>query len=221
MSPHSRKKSSSKVAHLTFDDGPSKNTEKLLAVLAQHKVRGTFFVNGREDSQSKLMYKKIKRSGHAIGNHTYSHDYSQIYKSRKAFFADFYRMERFLHRIIGIKPRLFRFPGGSNNRIGYSIGGQRTLMSIKAGLRKKNYRYFDWTIDSQDSAHSPPAPRQMINHILRMSRLQPKCIILFHEFSDNALYALPAVIRGLKRQGFRFDLLSIRSFNYQIAEGQK
>lgn len=215
-----KKKDMVKVAYLTFDDGPSKNTEQILKILKKHRIKGTFFVLGNKSRFGIRMYREILRSGHRIGNHTYSHDYSKIYRSKKDFFADFYRMERFLHRIIGIKPRLFRFPGGSNTPLGYSIGGPKTMLSIKTALRSRKYRYFDWMIDSQDSWSNSPAPGQIIRNILRESRLKRKCIILFHDFSDASLVALPAVIQGLKRQGFCFDVLSKSSFNYQIVEGQ-
>ncbi|SFE33610.1 Peptidoglycan/xylan/chitin deacetylase, PgdA/CDA1 family [Paenibacillus algorifonticola] len=215
-----KKKDKVKVAYLTFDDGPSKNTDQILKILKQHQIKGTFFVLANKSPFGIRMYRKMLKAGHSIGNHTYSHDYSKIYRSKKDFLADFYRMERFLQRIIGNKPRLFRFPGGSNTRLGYSIGGQKTMLSIKTALRSRKYRYFDWTIDSQDTSSPSTASGQIIRNILRESRLKRKCIILFHDFSDASLAALPAVIRGLKRQGFCFDVLSKSSYNYQIAEGQ-
>lgn len=218
-SSYMERTASSKMAYLSFDDGPSKNTKKILAVLKQHKVKGTFFVIGNKSPYGIQMYRKITGLGHSIGNHTYSHRYSTIYSNKKAFFADFYRMERFLHHTAGIKTRLFRFPGGSNTRRGYSRGGNKTMRSIKAALRSKGYLYFDWNIDSQDSTPSPPNPRQIVRNVLRESRHRQNCIILFHDFSDNALLALPAVIRGLKKQGFRFDVLSSHSYNYQFEEG--
>ncbi|MGD8188509.1 polysaccharide deacetylase family protein [Brevibacillus ginsengisoli] len=219
-SSHKAKKATDKVAYLTFDDGPSKNTNKILAILKQHRIKGTFFVVANQSPYGIRMYKKIFRHGHTIGNHSYSHNYSKIYRNKKAFFADFYRMERFLHSMIGFKPRLFRFPGGSNTRMGYSQGGKKTMLSIKAALQSRKYRYCDWTIDSHDSYTPPPTPRQVVQKVLSESSLQPKCIILFHDYSDVSVVALPVIIRRLKSQGFRFDVLTRRSYNYQIAEGE-
>jgi peptidoglycan-N-acetylglucosamine deacetylase len=214
------RKTAAKVAYLTFDDGPLKNTAKILAVLKQHKVKGTFFVIGSKSPYGIRMYRKIHKLGHSIGNHTYSHNFSTIYASKKAFFADFYQMERLLYQTIGINPRLFRFPGGSNTRKGFARGGQKTIRAIKAALRSRGYLYSDWDIDSADSTLPRPTQQQIIGKVLQESRLRQNCIILFHDFSANSLLALPAIIRGLKRQGFRFDVLSTRSYNYQIAEGQ-
>ncbi|SYX85317.1 polysaccharide deacetylase family protein [Paenibacillus alvei] len=213
------KKNSGKVAYLTFDDGPSKHTDQLLEILKRYSVKGTFFVIANRSPYGIRMYKKMMRHGHVIGNHSYSHDYSRIYSSKKLFFADFYRMERLLSRVTGRKPRLFRFPGGSNTTIGYSQGGHKTMQSIKAALRSRNYPYFDWTIDSHDSLRPYLSPRQMIRNVLQESQRQSKCSLLFHDFSDISVKALPAIIQGLKRQGFRFDVLSSHSYNYHLGEG--
>ncbi|MFB8377302.1 polysaccharide deacetylase family protein [Paenibacillus taichungensis] len=208
-----------KIAYLTFDDGPSKYTNQILDILKRHNIKATFFVLGNTSSYGLKMYRKMKRLGHSIGNHTYSHHFNRIYRSPKAFFADFYRMERLLQRVIGIRARLFRFPGGSNTKRGSITGGSRTMDSIKKELCSRGYLYCDWTIDSLDSSIPWPTPKQIIAKVLQESRFQHKCIILFHDFSDCGVLALSAVIRGLKKQGYRFDRLSTRSYNYQIKEG--
>ncbi|MBQ5534540.1 MAG: polysaccharide deacetylase family protein, partial [Lachnospiraceae bacterium] len=76
--------------YLTFDDGPSHNTEKILDILKKHNVRATFFVNGKASESSELepLYRDIAEDGHALGMHSYSHKYSEIYSSREAFETD-------------------------------------------------------------------------------------------------------------------------------------
>ena len=67
-----------KVAYLTFDDGPSTtNTPEILKVLDKYNVKGTFFVLGtslKDNTKAQEILKTIAGSGHAIANHTYSHD---------------------------------------------------------------------------------------------------------------------------------------------------
>lgn len=70
-----------KKVYLTFDDGPSENTDQILEILDQYDVKATFFVIGKEDKASKKRYQKIYESGHTLGMHSYSHSYSGIYKS--------------------------------------------------------------------------------------------------------------------------------------------
>lgn len=209
-----------KVAYLTFDDGPSLYTNQILDILKQHHIRATFFVVGNSSPYGLRMYRKLKRLGHSIGNHTYSHHFDRIYRSPKDFFADFDRMERFLYRVIGIRTHLFRFPGGSNSERGSRTGGRGTMMAIKRNLTSRGYTYFDWTIDSQDSLFPKRTPEEITAKVLRESRYRQRNIILFHDFSKQSMLALPLIIRGLKKQGYLFDRLSTNSYNYQIKEGR-
>lgn len=75
--------------YLTFDDGPSDNTNAILDVLDDYNVKATFFVTGKEDEASKAAYKRIVDEGHTIAMHSYSHKYSDIYASKEAFQNDF------------------------------------------------------------------------------------------------------------------------------------
>ena len=68
-----------KVVYLTFDDGPSDNTDALLDVLAEHNVKATFFVNGYEGYEEAL--NRIVNEGHTLALHTYTHDYAHVYES--------------------------------------------------------------------------------------------------------------------------------------------
>ena len=77
-----------KKVYLTFDDGPSPNTEKILDILDEYDVKATFFVTGYQAEKHPEWYKEIVDRGHTIGMHSYSHVYSDIYSSTDAIFAD-------------------------------------------------------------------------------------------------------------------------------------
>jgi peptidoglycan/xylan/chitin deacetylase (PgdA/CDA1 family) len=62
-----------KVLYLTFDDGPSPHTARLLASLRRHDARATFFVAGGPAQSSRADIRRMRRDGHAIGNHTWWH----------------------------------------------------------------------------------------------------------------------------------------------------
>ena len=64
--------------YLTFDDGPSENTSKILDILKEKDVKATFFVTGNEDESAKELYQRIVAEGHTLGMHSYSHKYSVI-----------------------------------------------------------------------------------------------------------------------------------------------
>lgn len=78
--------SDSKIAYLTFDDGPTtKMTNKILDILDEEDVVATFFVVGKHVKEHPEIVKRAYESGHYIGNHTYSHDNNIIYKSAENF----------------------------------------------------------------------------------------------------------------------------------------
>ena len=81
-----------KVAYLTFDDGPdNKNTPAILDILKNYGVPATFYVVGTMVEENPEVLKRIFEEGHAIGNHTYSHDYNYLYASPDNFLADIMR----------------------------------------------------------------------------------------------------------------------------------
>src|SRR2546428_9243165 len=58
---------------LTFDDGPSPDTERILDVLAKYNVSATFFMVGREVESFPGIAQRVRAEGHEVGNHSYSH----------------------------------------------------------------------------------------------------------------------------------------------------
>ena len=58
---------------MTFDDGPSSNTSRILDILADYNVKATFFVVGKEEEEYQALYKRIVEEGHTLAMHSYSH----------------------------------------------------------------------------------------------------------------------------------------------------
>ena len=77
-----------KIIYLTFDDGPSANTEALLDVLAEYGVKATFFITGQYEGDKEGLLQEIDAEGHTLGLHTYYHMYDEIYSYSEAFFDD-------------------------------------------------------------------------------------------------------------------------------------
>ena len=65
---------------ISFDDGPDPNwTPKILDILKQNNVKGTFFMIGEEAENNVGLMQRVYREGHEIGNHTFTHpDISEI-----------------------------------------------------------------------------------------------------------------------------------------------
>ena len=64
--------------YLTFDDGPSANTEEILSILREKDVKATFFVVTRGGEKAVSSMKQIVAEGHTLGMHSYTHDYYTI-----------------------------------------------------------------------------------------------------------------------------------------------
>ena len=65
---YKEKLDNTKIAYLTFDDGPSNNTLQILKILKKYDIKATFFVNGHPNLKS--LYKKISDDGNVLANHT-------------------------------------------------------------------------------------------------------------------------------------------------------
>ena len=104
-----------RTVYLTFDDGPSSLTGPLLDVLDRYQVKATFFVVGVNDKNETRDLKEIVKRGHAIGVHSWSHNYRQIYASVDAFFSDYDRIHQTILDATGVDAKICRFPGGSVN----------------------------------------------------------------------------------------------------------
>ena len=85
-----------KKVYLTFDDGPSANTDEILDILRQYDVKATFFVVGKTDEASKEAYRRIVEEGHTLGMHSYSHVYDLVYSSREEFESDMLKLQSYL-----------------------------------------------------------------------------------------------------------------------------
>lgn len=180
--------------YLTFDDGPSANTEEILEVLERYDVKATFFVLGKEDAVSKERLLKIANAGHSIGMHSYSHVYSDIYASKEAFMEDFEKIREYIRTSTGIESEIYRFPGGSSNSV--SKVPMETLTDL---LEEEGVRVFDWNISSKDASGKGLTAAQIASNCLEGIEDKQHVIILMHDAAekDATVEALPRVIESI------------------------
>lgn len=198
------KKPQQKVAYLTFDDGPSDNTTAILDFLKEHNIPATFFVTGNKYRLD--IYKRIVDEGHTLGNHTYGHDYNQIYSSTQAFFEDVEKLNDLLEEVTGQRANILRFPGGSNNTISRHAGGNGIMEMMRNEAREKGYKFFDWNVDSSDASKSKQSMEVIVNSVIGGAQYIEQAVILMHDApaKTTTVDALPQIIEGLKKQGFIF-----------------
>ena len=198
----------SKVIYLTFDDGPGPYTSRLIDTLNRYGAKATFFVNGY-NSTYRYCIGKASRSGHAIGNHTYSHDYSYVYDSTSNFWADVERLNNVIKDQTGKTTKLLRFPGGSSNMVSrnYTYGIMSTL-TRQAGNR--GWAYFDWNVDSNDAGGTTTSSgvyRNIVNGVSGRS----SAVVLCHDIKGYTVDAIEDVIIWGQRNGYVFLALDTGS----------
>ncbi|SDZ38394.1 Peptidoglycan/xylan/chitin deacetylase, PgdA/CDA1 family [Proteiniborus ethanoligenes] len=204
---------SHKTVYLTFDDGPSPITDKVLNILKKEEVKATFFVIGTKTDEGKATLKRISEEGHSIGNHTYSHNYNYIYKNADNFFDDLYKNENIIYESTGIRPKIIRFPGGSNNTATKTEKGKKIMNEIMDRLQNQGYIHFDWNASSGDASVHPASVEEIINNTLTWISRNDNAVVLFHDTSakTNTLKALPTIIEKLKFLGCNFEILTTSS----------
>lgn len=193
-----------KEVYLTFDDGPSIYTDMILDILKNHRIKATFFVVGKTDERSKLTYQRIVDEGHTLGMHSYSHQYDSIYNSLNAFDEDFRKLDDLLFEITGIRPKLYRFPGGSSNEV-----SNKDMSEFIRYLNDKDVTYFDWNVINGDATGENLLAENLINNVMTNVEKNNVSVVLMHDASTklNTVSSLPNLIEKLKEQGY--DILPI------------
>ena len=201
-----------KVIYLTFDDGPSANTERVLDVLDQYGCKATFFVTGQNPDYFPWIKEAYNR-GHTIGLHSYSHDYDSVYASPEGFWEEFDSIGQVVKDQIGYVPCFIRFPGGASNTVSaeYSPG---IMTHLAEDVQERGYQYYDWEESCGDGAVL--SAEELVEagcHPLDSDNV----IYLAHDGAAKATTAdaLPAIIEYYQSQGYSFEALDRDTLVYQ------
>ncbi len=180
--------------YLTFDDGPSSNTQRILDILDSYGVKATFFVVGKTDSNSIEMYQKIVEQGHTLGMHSYSHKYKDLYSSVEAFTEDLNKIQDYLLGITGVTCTFYRFPGGSSNSV-----SDVDMQELIAVLQENDITYFDWNASSGDGENRLLSVDELVDNVITGAEDYRNMVILMHDAADKSttVDALPIIIEQL------------------------
>lgn len=184
--------------YLTFDDGPSEQTNEILDILDDYGVKATFFVNGRQDETSIAAYKRIVDEGHAIAMHSYSHKYSEIYESVDAFQKDFERIQNLIYDTTGVECTYYRFPGGSSNRV-----SNANMLDYINYLNGQGVTYFDWNVSSGDATSQAFTVDELVENVMKDVVKYKTSVVLLHDANNKTttVQALPTMIESLQESG--------------------
>lgn len=213
-SPQSAEHSTAKrVVYLTFDDGPSAVTPQVLKILKEQGVKATFFVLGEQAAGRPELINAIWEQGHAIGNHTYNHNYHDLYSGFTEFWRQIKQTEETVRTITGVRPQLVRAPGGTFGHF------DDTYFYL---LKQAGYTVMDWTVDSGDSSRrGVPAAEILKNSVLDLT--SSSVILLLHDGSghEQSAKALPAIIERYKAAGYEFGVLDAQTKPVQFRVSAK
>jgi peptidoglycan/xylan/chitin deacetylase (PgdA/CDA1 family) len=176
---------------LTFDDGPlPPYTDRVLAILAQHCVKATFFLVGRHAAANPAAALRVAAAGHTIGNHSQNHALHFDHMSEARAEREIEAGNRTLDAILGhhVAP-FFRVPGLGRTRALERYAQSKSLVVWSADAVAD-----DWTrITSQ----------QVLTRALARLEARGKGILLLHDIQPRTVLMLPALLAELKRRHFR------------------
>ena len=193
-----------KRAFLTFDDGPSKNTNDILNILRDNNIKATFFVLGSQVEVFPETTNRIYNEGHFIANHGYSHRYSDIYQSPEQVLNEYNQCNDAIKKAIGeneYNSHLFRFPGGL-------AGGKYASIKSQANelLEQNNIAHVDWNALNGDAETNNLSPEFEISRIHETTEGKNSIVVLMHDSPAKSVTAdtLPQIIATLRDKGYEF-----------------
>ena len=127
--------------------------------------------------------------------------------------ADVKSLSDHIKDLTGVETKILRFPGGSNNRVSHRYGGSDIMTKIIPTVEEAGYVYYDWNVDSQDAAKGLQDTQVIVDSVLSQAKHNNNAVILMHDAAakTTTVEALPAIVEGLKEQGFVFDALTTES----------
>lgn len=202
-----------KMVFLTFDDGTSKtNTPKVLETLKKEDVKATFFLTGQNiENGGQVAKDLVKREfdeGHAIGNHSYTHDVKKLYPGRtldmEAFKEDFDKNDKLLQDILGkyFSTRVIRCPGGYMSWKG--------MEPLDKYLDENNMVSIDWSSLNADAEGKRKNAQELLDYAIKTSKGKEMVVLLMHDTygKEETAKALPDIIKYFKDNGYEFRTLS-------------
>ena len=190
-----------KVVYLTFDDGPSAHTARLLDILDKYGVKATFFVTN-QFPKYQYMIGETYRRGHTIALHTYSHNYASVYANEDAYYRDLSMIRDICVAQTGQIPTIVRFPGGTSNTV--SRKHCRGIMTaLTQSISYHGYLYCDWNVSSGD-AGGAKTRSAVYNNVISGIRKHSVSIVLQHDITSHSVSAVEDILFWGIQNGYTF-----------------
>ena len=187
--------SNKKVIAITFDDGPSRYTKKIIDILKENDAVATFFVLGNKVESYQETLKKSIEYGNEIGNHSYNHKWL-IKLNDTQIKEQIEKTQTIIYETLGYTSTLLRPTYGSVN---------------KSVRKSSDLRIVLWNVDTMDWKY------KSIDRIVKRatSNLKDGNIILMHDTYSRSAEALKKIIPIIKKEGFELVTISeLLEINY-------
>ena len=204
-----------KVVFLTFDDGIDPTlTPQVMDILKEYGVHATFFHIGYTITpENGDILKRQITEGHAIANHSLSHNFNLLYPGRvpnqSQIVSEVNQTNANFQAILGkdFKTRIFRYPGGHMSWQG--------LESTDHALAKEDIQWIDWNMlcgDAEPLSVRPTTSESMMAYMDGSQKYFPETtvkVVLMHDTAGKELtvQTLPQIIEYFKNQGYTFGVL--------------
>lgn len=181
--------------YLTFDDGPSTSvTNRVLDILKEENVKATFFVVGDRVRGREAVLRRMTGEGHTVGVHSQTHRYAEIYGSQESFLKDVTACEQVIERVTGVKPRVYRFPGGGDHE------------DMAALLRERGYRIIRWNAVCGDEEIPNADAKTLAETARETAKGKRRVVLLLHDSAPHkaTAEALPEIIGYFRENRYVF-----------------
>lgn len=183
---HNPQVSGKKVA-ITFDDGPSENTLKILDLLDKYEAKCGFFCIGKRIEERPEVLREIVSRGHMVGNHTFSHTRKMGFLSSRKVLEEIQRCDEIVEKTTGLKMKLFRPPFGIINP------------KTQRALQQSGHEVIGWRVRSYDAIVN--SPELVLKRITR--KIRPGDVILLHDNNPQSLEILEQLLIFLQTNHYK------------------
>lgn len=137
--------------------------------------------------------------------HSYTHEYGTVYASLESFEQDVTQISDYIFQMTGVRPKYYRFPGGSSNTV-----SKVPMKECIRYLNQSGLTYFDWNAQNDDATGKSYTASQLVEHAMKnVKTAGDNVVLLMHDEQTKTATAeaLPTLIKRLKNAGY--DILPI------------
>ena len=195
------------IIYLTFDDGPSDSTERILDILKENESHATFFIVNYSSDRIPLLQRMVDE-GHTIGIHAYTHEYDICYSTNDAYVDGVEKLRDKLKNDIGYDAFCLRFPGGSSNTISRNYN-EGIMSRLAVQVENMGLEYYDWNVDSGDASGNHIPDSTLVSNTTGELIKGRSNIVLMHdaETKDTTVQALQSIIDYGVQNGYHFEAI--------------